>query len=320
MHTVPEGYFEAFAVQDPTRRTSGVWRFDRVSAESKILGVSDAEVAKDIYTVFTEGGAPDAGIDKILCGLEGAFCSARTALLDRKPLSKENWAGLFRFIAAQLLRTPRVFQLMQDSLDARGTAYEQDALPRVMLILIERWIRRLARMRGILAYNETGLPLVTCDNPAVTWKKNGDDFICGVDQYDSDLVVSCPLSPFLLFTAYQTPESLKAVQAEQHEAARAERQSETFTTHVDIGTLPEWEVKRMNRLCISNAHRYVYASYSDRALLRFLSNRFFGAAAPVRRRDFRPIGSSIKGEPPDNTLNNRDAAAPRETRLEVGAK
>src|ERR1035438_7036074 len=125
MHTVPEGYFEAFAVQEPTRRTSGVWRFDRISGESKILGVSDAEVAKDIYTVFNEEGSPDTGIEEILCGLEGAFCSARTALLDRGPLSKENWTGLFRFIAAQLLRTPRFFQLMRDGLDADGTAFEE---------------------------------------------------------------------------------------------------------------------------------------------------------------------------------------------------
>jgi hypothetical protein len=39
MHTVPESYFEAFAVREPGRRTSRVWRFDRVSGESKLLGV-----------------------------------------------------------------------------------------------------------------------------------------------------------------------------------------------------------------------------------------------------------------------------------------
>ena len=211
MHTVPEGYFEAFAVQEPARRTSGIWRFDRVSGESKLLGVGDAEVAKDIYTVFNDDGTADTGIEELLCGLEGAFCSARNMLLDRKPLSKENWSGLFRFIAAQLLRTPRFFQLVRDGLDADGTTYEQDTLPRVMLLLIERWIPRLARMHGILAHNETSVPLVTCDNPAVTWKKSGDGFICGVNQYDPELVVSCPLSPALTFVAYQTPESLKAV-------------------------------------------------------------------------------------------------------------
>jgi hypothetical protein len=224
MHTVPEGYFEAFAVQEPARRTSRVWRFDRSTGESKLLGVSDAEIAKDIYTVFREDGAPDTGIeDRILCDLEGAFCTARKMILARTPLSKENWSSLFRFIAAQLLRTPRIFQLMRDRLDADGTAYDQDTLPRVMLLLIERWIPRLARMNGVLAYNETGLPLLTCDNPAIAWKKSGDGFVCGVDQYDPELVVSCPLSPTLMFVAYQTPESLNAVHAEQHDIPRADR-------------------------------------------------------------------------------------------------
>jgi hypothetical protein len=294
MHTVPESYFEAFSVQDPTPRTPGVWRFDRLSGESKVLGVSDAEVAKNIYTVFDKDGVPDAGIDGLLCDqIEGPFCAARAAILDQAPLSKETYAALFRFIAAQLLRTPRFFQLMRDSLDADGTAYEQDAFPGVMLILIDRWILRLARMRGILAYNETGLPLLTCDNPAVAWKKSGEGFTLGVDQYDPELVVSCPLSPTLLYTAYQTPESLKAVKTEQHDVPRAERQPQAFTAHIDIGTLPEWEVKRLNFLCASNAHRYVYANYSDKALLRFLRNRFVGAAAPVRRRDSRPVGSPV---------------------------
>ena len=182
---------------------------------------------------------------------------------------------------------------MRDGLDADGTAYEQDTLPRVMLLLIERWIPRLARMNGVLAYNETGLPLLTCDNPAVAWKKNGGGFICGVDQYDAELMVSCPLSPTLLFVAYQTAESLNAVHAEQHDIPRADRKPQKFELHVDIGSLPGFEVKRMNEICVSNAHRYVYANYSDKPLARFLQNRFFGAPAPVRRRDLQPIGSPI---------------------------
>jgi hypothetical protein len=75
--------------------------------------------------------------------------------------------------------------------------------------------------------------------------------------------------------------------------SQLDRQSETFTSHVDIGGKPESEVKRMNHICVSNAHRYVYASYSDKPLLRFLQNRFFGAPAPVRQRDLRPIGSPM---------------------------
>jgi len=115
-------------------------------------------------------------------------------------------------------------------------------------------------------------------------------FICGVDQYDPELVVSCPLSPTLMFVAYQTPESLKAVHAERHDIPRADRKPQTFTSHVAVGSLPEVEVKRMNHICASNAHRYVYANYSDEPVRRFLQNRFFGAPAPVRRGDLQPIG------------------------------
>jgi hypothetical protein len=84
MHTVPQSYFEAFAVDNPTRRrTPGVWRFDRLSGEAKIVGVRDSEVVKDIYTVYIDG-APDVGIEKLLCGIENAFSRARKFVLEKQ--------------------------------------------------------------------------------------------------------------------------------------------------------------------------------------------------------------------------------------------
>jgi hypothetical protein len=133
-------------------------------------------------------------------------------------------------------------------------------------------------MCGMLAYTETELPLLTSDNPAVMWKKHGDGFICGVHQYERELVVSCPLSPTLLYVAYQTEDSLKAIRAEKHDVPRDQRQPELFTSHVDFGSIPEWEVKRQNQLCLQNAHKYVYANYCDKPLLRLLQNRFFSNA------------------------------------------
>ena len=118
MHTVAETYFEAFAVDDPTRRsTAGIWRFDRSSCQGKVVGIGDSEVHKDIYTVSDEDGNPDTGIEYLLCKLEGAFAPARDFLLEQDDvkhnqvtLPKEHWSGLFRFVAAQLLRTPRFFR------------------------------------------------------------------------------------------------------------------------------------------------------------------------------------------------------------------
>jgi hypothetical protein len=107
MHTVPQSYLEAFAVDDPTRRgTAGVWRFDRLSGEAKIVGVRDSEVVKDIYTVYADDGTPDIGIEsELLCGIEAPFNTARKFLLEQNvisrqvALSKEQWAAIARFIA-----------------------------------------------------------------------------------------------------------------------------------------------------------------------------------------------------------------------------
>lgn len=286
MHTVAESYFAAFAVDDSTRRTKGIWRFNRSSATPKLIGISDSEVHKDIYTVYDDDGGPDTGIESILCKLESAFVDARRALLNkaniqdqRVTLSKEHWSGLAKFVAAQLLRTPRFFGMMRTYLAANHLTCEADTPQRIMLILIERWITRLVRMGGMLVYTETSLPLLTSDNPAVMWKKHGDGFICGVDQYDPELVVSCPLAPTLLYVAYQTEASLKAVHAERHDLPRDQRQPELFKSHFDFGSTPEWEVKRQNQLCLQNAHQNVYANYCDQPLQRFLHNRFFSSAA-----------------------------------------
>jgi len=53
MHTVPRSYLEAFAVVDPTRRSPGIWRFDRNGA-FKVVGLDQAEVVKHFYTVFRD--------------------------------------------------------------------------------------------------------------------------------------------------------------------------------------------------------------------------------------------------------------------------
>jgi hypothetical protein len=190
IHTVPESYFEAFAVDDSSRRTSAVWRFDR-TGEAKLIGVGDAEVKKDIYTVTGRDGQPDTGIEDILCRVERDFCAGRKAILNRDTLTKERWASVARFTAAQLLRTPRFFQLMHDGLKAEGVTYEADVLPSVMLDLIGRWIPRLVKMGGSVAYNETAIPLLTFDNPATSWKQQGTSIKCGVDHCGSAAWLWC---------------------------------------------------------------------------------------------------------------------------------
>ena len=83
-----------------------------------------------------------------------------------------------------------------------------------------------------------------------------------------------------MFFAYQTRESLQAVLAERHDV---ELPPGKFNVHIDTGTLPTPEVKRLNLVCIANAHRHVYANYNDKRLRRFLAKTFFGKPGPIRR-------------------------------------
>ncbi len=290
---MPRCYLEAFTAIEQTRHAQRVWRFDRISGDLRLIGIRDAEVVKDIYTIYRKDGTPDIGIeDELLCSLEGAFCNVRDELKEPSiSPTKDQWADLTRFVAAQLLRTPRALQMMRDYFDAEGLSHETDSPQRVMVALIDRWIPRLTRMNGVLAFGETGLPLLTSDNPAFMWKKQGTGFVSGVHQTDPDLLISCPLSPNSLFFTYQTPASLNAVLAEQHDVPKSERKAETFGISVSIGGLPDVEVKRQNLLCVSNAHRYVYSNDCSKPLLNFLDHRFFGQPGPVRARDLQPVGS-----------------------------
>ena len=274
MHTVPRSYLEAFSAPSPERRVASVWRFDRVSGEAKKVGVRDTEVVRGIYTVFRDDGTPDAGIEEVLCHAEGAFCNIRDRLRSRVQPSGEEWSGLARFVAAQLLRTPRSLQFMRDLLNGKGETYEPDSPQRAMLPLINLAARRLGRMRGMLAYNDSPFPLLTSDNPVATWRTAMEGVRCGIDLRKPDVVVSCPLAPEVIFTAYQTPESLDATMREEIGGERT--RGTNYRVNVQIGTLPTDEVKRLNFICVTNAHRYVYASYNDEALRNFLTNRFFG--------------------------------------------
>src|ERR1022692_4884346 len=120
MHTVPEGYLKAFTFADPARRDGeAIMRFDRREpGQGKAVSLSVAEVVRDIYTVFDDSGAPDTGIEDILCKYEGDFCAALRPIIEwnpasgKIPIDKNQWLAISRFIAAQLLRTPAFFSKM----------------------------------------------------------------------------------------------------------------------------------------------------------------------------------------------------------------
>jgi len=162
MHTVPVGYLEAFDAKAPGRRDPAVWRFDRVSGAARLVGIKDAEVVNDIYTVVGDDGARDTVIEEeILQNVDGAFCAARDALVARRPLEEGQWYDLAWFIAFQLERTPMMFRMLREELSEHGMPADVDTPQKVMVLTVRRLLRWLHRMDWLLCYNESDFPLLT---------------------------------------------------------------------------------------------------------------------------------------------------------------
>jgi hypothetical protein len=279
MHTVPAGYMKAFAVPEADRRTPRVWRFGR-DGSAKLLGIFDAEVVKDIYSVVGTDGRRDTGIeDDFLDNLDGAFCTIRDSLIVEENLTVDSFSALARFVAFQLMRTPRSLQMIRDFADEAGEETKTDMPQRVMLELARRAIPRLARMKHNLTRHETNFPLLTSDNPVVTWRMANGVFECGVDLRVRDVVVTFPLSPALMYIAYQTLDSFKTTR----NAEAGVKTPGNYKINVGFCTMDAPTVKHLNTFSLENAHSHVYANHDTPVLRRFLENKFYGRTAAQRR-------------------------------------
>src|SRR5438874_13837689 len=116
MHTVPKGYLAGFADRSAPRDKPHVWRFERRSSEPKLIGVRHVSVRRDIYALWTAAGTPDLSIETELLdkSVESGFPELIALLQSGKAPSYWGWRRLSRFMAFQLLRTPRSFQLYRD--------------------------------------------------------------------------------------------------------------------------------------------------------------------------------------------------------------
>lgn len=274
MHVVPQGYLEGFAACAPDRREPAIWRFERSSGQTKLLGIRDAEVRNDIYLVFGEDGSADTVIeDQVLVGVEGGFCASRQLLQDRSKMSDSQWMALAWFVAVQLLRTPRAFDLVRRELAAHGVSCDADGPPKIMIIMVRHFVRWLCRMQWLIGYNESDLPFVTGDNPVSLWREREQGFELGVGFRDPDLRVTCPFGSTLSFLAVHTEDSLRAVVTDPMEA---DPPSGCFRLRITGGPLPTSEIKKLNLVTVGNANAYVYADHNDNRLQRFLQSKFFG--------------------------------------------
>lgn len=280
MHTVPAGYLGAFRAQIANRRGPAVWRFERDGA-AKVVGISDAEAVKDIYTVVGDDGGRDTVIeDEILRNVDGAFCAARDALVAQRPLEESQWYDLAWFVALQLERTPRTFQMLRDELREHGMEIEPDTPQKLMVLTVRRLLRWLHRMDWLLCYNESDFPFLTSDNPAVMWRDCGAGVETGVGFLAADLRITCPLAPTLTLMMTHTEASLKAVRTEPIDT---DPQPGQFKLRIRGGPYATEGIKRLNLVTITNADRCVYSNYNDPRLRRFLDGRFVGRLGPVRR-------------------------------------
>ena len=146
MHTVPASYLEAFAASVPMRREPCIWRYERSTGETKLLAISNVEVAKHIYAVVGDGGERDTTIeDRLLGSIDGEFCTVRDLLRTRRQLTQSQWQSLAWFVTIQLLRTPRAFQLLRDELPAHNVTCEADQPQKLMVLMIDDFVRWLLR-------------------------------------------------------------------------------------------------------------------------------------------------------------------------------
>jgi Protein of unknown function (DUF4238) len=113
MHTVPRGYLEPFATIEG-RRSSAIWRYERLTREPVAIGIGDATVHKDIYTFEDDDGKETTAIEDVLMEIEGRFCMARLKLVSGAAMNLDERIAISHFVAFQLARTPRALQLHRD--------------------------------------------------------------------------------------------------------------------------------------------------------------------------------------------------------------
>lgn len=298
MHTVSAGYLRAFADTSTPRRNPRLWRFEREAAQAKLISVRDASICRDIYTLRTEDGKADTTIETELlsCAVEGSFPAVVQLLSSGGTPRYWQWRDISRFMAFQLARTPRMFQIFRDEGSRHGIEIGPND-PQLAMVhqapILEKW---LCGMTWILCWNRSTLPLLTSDNPVVMWADRCEGAELGVGFQEPALRILFPLTPKMCLTAVQTDTSLKAVLDGLPESEP--QFSDFYPLRVDSGWLGIDQAVMLNQVTVSNAERYVYANSSDEKVRLFLNDLFFGHAGPVRRFDRKPIGSAIDPEAP----------------------
>ena len=293
MHTVPAAYLRTFSDTSAPRRSPHLWRFDRETAQVKLISVRDVSISRDIYTLRTEGGAPDTTIETELldAAVENHFPAVVQFLIAGGTPQYWQWRHIFRFVAFQLARTPRMFQTFRDEGRRQGLNIGLND-PQLAMVaqapFLDKW---LCGMRWVVRRNRSTLPFLTSDNPVVMWADRGEGAELGVGFHEPALRILFPLTPTICLTAAHTDASHRAVLGDTPKSKP--QFSDFYPLQVSSDVLGIDEVVMLNQVTVANAESYVYANRNDEKVQLFLTDLFFGRSGPVRRFDRKPIGSPV---------------------------
>lgn len=311
MHTVPAGYLREFADANVQKRNPHIWRFDRNSSEPKLISVRDASVASGIYELRRTDGTADNTVENELLAkfVDEGIREAIRAIAKRE--TNRYWClrNFSRFVAFQLARTPGAMQLLRDF--AEVCQYPMSSNDSVMTMVamgpkFERWF---CTMDWTFCTNESKLPFLTSDNPAVMWADRGDHFEGGVGFMDPEMQILVPLTPNLCIRASQSERSMRNI-LESVSSDKVGGFSDVYEILLRYEDLDIDTVVRFNQIVVANADRYAYASTDASNVLMFMTDVFLGQPQPVRRFDRKPIGSPTRREGKPH-LESSDGILPR---------
>jgi hypothetical protein len=164
------------------------------------------------YTLRSEDGKADTTIEtELLPKVEDSFPTVVQLLSSSGMPTYWQWRVISRFMAFQLARTPRIFQIIRDVGSQQGLDVGPNR-PQLLMVrqapFLEKW---LSGMSWRVCTNRSTLPLLTSDNPVVMWADRGEGAELGVGFQEPALSILFPLTPKIRLTGVQTEDSLKAV-------------------------------------------------------------------------------------------------------------
>jgi hypothetical protein len=240
-HWVPKTYLKAWIDPDSTHSPGYLWKFSKDGKTSTKKSPKNVFSESDFYTDYLPDGSRDLSLEKKLGSLESKFATImRIKLLHQKPLTEEEAASLFLFVAAMLNRTKsqrdhhiaqwsKLLEVMKD-VEKRGKSsinsqpiltstshpdnsltieqvekLKEAPLQKTLLMLTKIVGNILAKMNFNILYTSTQPGFITSDSPCVVFDPelyNRPFTMRSLGLGYPSVQVTFPLSPQLMICFY----------------------------------------------------------------------------------------------------------------------